>query len=487
AADLNLAQLQALRNNPRILRIEEDGIASISATQSGATWGIDRIDQRSLPLNGNFTYTKNGQNVLAYIVDTGVLGSHNEFTGRMSDSGYTAIADGGGTVDCNGHGTHVAGTVAGSTFGVAKNATIVPVRVLDCGGSGSWSGVVAGLQWIVDNHPLGALGVVNMSLGGGANSSVDDAVTSVVLKGINVVVAAGNSTANACNSSPARAPLAITVAASTSTDSLASYSNFGSCVDIIAPGTSITSAWYTGNNATATLQGTSMASPHVAGAMALILEGNSLSTADATNILLSRATLNRVSLSTRAINAATPNRLLFSGENFMVRFLDIDGTSVLAQSQSVIQGSAITLPSATKSGFTFDGWWTATSGGTKIGNAGASYTPTSSINLFGRWIADSLPSSPLNVQLSSPTARTITVTWLAPLQQGSGIIRYEARAFSKSKGGSTLARCVTANGSTLTCSLTNLTSGFRYFVDVVAINLMGTGPASTPRAYLVAR
>lgn len=307
SVSLNTKQLEALKKNSRVEIIEEDFKVTTTATQSGATWGLDRIDQRTLPLDSTFSYTSTGSNVRAYVIDTGLRATHQELTGRVQ-SGYTAITDGQGTNDCNGHGTHVSGTIAGSTYGVAKSVTIIPVRVLGCDGSGTLSGVVAGLDWIASIHTSGTPAVANMSLGAGASSTLDSAVNNLISRGVTVVVAAGNSTASACNYSPARVPAAITVAASTSTDQLASYSNYGSCVDLIAPGSSITSSWYTADNAIATLNGTSMASPHVAGAVAALLSNGYLSPANIDSQVKSSATSNLFS----ALPSGTPNLLLFS-------------------------------------------------------------------------------------------------------------------------------------------------------------------------------
>ncbi len=271
-ADLNAGQLKALVASGKIRSVEQDyevklDPAATGETQLNPTWGLDRIDQTLLPLSGSYTNPNTGSGVKAYIVDTGVLTTHSEFAGRIA-SGFTAVSDANGVNDCNGHGTHVAGTVAGATYGVAKLATVVPVRVLDCAGSGYLSSVISGLDWIGTNHLVGSPAVVNMSLGGGASSTLDSAVEALVAKGITVVVAAGNSAADACTSSPARTPGALTIAASNSTDGFASFSNFGSCVDLIAPGVSITSAWIGSSTATAQISGTSMASPHVAGLVA---------------------------------------------------------------------------------------------------------------------------------------------------------------------------------------------------------------------------
>jgi subtilisin family serine protease len=278
AAELTASELAELAQFSTVASIEPDGPVSlpapvraagfdISATQTSAVWGLDRLDQAALPLNGSYTYESDGAGVRAFVVDTGMRVTHNQYSNRVQ-RGFTAINDGRGVDDCNGHGTHVAGTIGGSTHGVAKAVSLVPVRVLDCNGSGSLSGVVAGLNWIGDNVSPGERAVVNMSLGGGASSTLDAAVQALIDRGVTVVVAAGNSSANACNASPARVPGAITVAASGQNDSFASFSNFGSCVDVIAPGVSIVSTWNTSNTATATLSGTSMASPHVAGLVA---------------------------------------------------------------------------------------------------------------------------------------------------------------------------------------------------------------------------
>ena len=296
-------QARRLAADPAVAYVEQDRVISLEATQTNPPWGLDRIDQRNRPLNGTYTYPTTASNVRVYVLDTGIRISHSQFGGRAT---WGANFAGGQNTDCNGHGTHVAGTVGGSTYGVAKQVRLVAVKVLNCAGSGTLSGVVAGINWVTSNAVRPA--VANMSLGGGASSSIDNAVANSVASGVTYVVAAGNSSANACNTSPARAPSAITVGATGTNDARASFSNFGSCLDIFAPGVSIPSAWYTSNTATRTASGTSMASPHVAGAAALVLSANpSWSPSQVTNFLVSNATTGVVSNA----GSGSPNRLLF--------------------------------------------------------------------------------------------------------------------------------------------------------------------------------
>jgi len=298
---------EQLRGDGRVQRVERDGPVRASGTQASPTWGLDRIDQRSRPLDNSYTYDYNGAGVTVYVIDTGVRATHVEFGGRVAP-GYTAINDGNGTSDCNGHGTHVAGTVAAATYGAAKAVTVVPVRVLDCTGSGTMSGVIAGVDWVTSHHTPGAPAAANMSLGGGANSSLDTAMRNSITDGVTYTVAAGNENVDACTTSPARVAEALTVAASTSTDARASYSNWGSCVDLFAPGSSITSAYHSTDTATATMSGTSMAAPHAAGIAALYLSG----APSASPGTVSTAITNGAATNVITDTAGTPNRLAYS-------------------------------------------------------------------------------------------------------------------------------------------------------------------------------
>ena len=301
SAKLSSEQVAKLRKSKKVAYVEQDRVYTASTTQSGATWGLDRIDQRSLPLSTTYTYNRTGSGTNAYVIDTGIYTAHADFGGRARNV-YDAF--GGTGNDCNGHGTHVAGTVGGAQFGVAKAVNLRGLRVLNCSGSGSTSGIIAALNWLSANHVKPA--VANMSLGGGYSSSLNSATTNLVNSGVFVAVAAGNESQNACNVSPASASGTYTSAASDRTDTRASFSNYGGCVDGYAPGVSITSAWR--NGGTRTISGTSMASPHTAGVGALYK--SNFGDAPASTIVSwinTNATTNVI----RSNVSGTPNRLLY--------------------------------------------------------------------------------------------------------------------------------------------------------------------------------
>ncbi|GAA5512781.1 aqualysin-1 [Deinococcus carri] len=319
AAKLSAQNLAKLQADKRVKYIEQDGVVHATATQSNATWGLDRIDQRDLPLNGSYTYANTGAGVTAYIIDTGININHTDFGGRAV-WGTNASGDGQDR-DCNGHGTHVAGTIGSNTWGVAKGTDLVAVKVLKCDGFGDNSDVIAGINWAVNNKRGPA--VANMSLGGGTSQAVDDAVNNAASKNLIMVVAAGNEDQDACNVSPARARNAITVGATMKTDRRPDRtdwgytkagtplgSNYGTCVDLFAPGDKITSTWIGSNTATNTISGTSMASPHVAGAAALILQSNpSSTTAQVTSAIIDNTSSGKLS----NIGTGSPNLLLYTG------------------------------------------------------------------------------------------------------------------------------------------------------------------------------
>jgi subtilisin family serine protease len=300
--------IDALRNDPHVAYIEQDQIARFVTTQTNPpSWGLDRSDQRALPLDASYTYNQTGAGVDAYIIDCGILLTHTDFGGRAV-TGFDAITPGGLAIDGNGHGTHVAGTVGGTLYGMAKNVKLIAVRVLDNSGSGSYSQVIAGIDWVTSDHTTRPA-VANMSLGGGTSTALDDAVKRSIADGVTYCIAAGNSAASASTSSPARVTEAITVGATDNADAFASFSNYGSIVDICAPGVSIKSDWNTSITATNTISGTSMATPHVAGAAALYLEANPSATpAEVQNAIKANGTPNKIT----ALKTGTVNLLLYS-------------------------------------------------------------------------------------------------------------------------------------------------------------------------------
>ena len=307
AATLTPQAVEALRRNPRVRYVAEDAWAHPTATQTGATWGIDRIDQRNLPLSGSYTYTATGAGVRVYVIDSGIRTSHNEFGGRAS-VGTDFMTDGRNGQDCSGHGTHVAGTIAGATYGVAKAAQVIAVRVFPCSGGSPKSTTIAAVNWVTANAQKPA--VVNMSLGGGYYAPENEAVQASIATGLVYVISAGNNDTDACQQSPASTPQAITVGATTSDDQRSWFSNWGTCVDIFAPGSEITSAWWETNTQTNTIDGTSMAAPHVAGLAAIVLQGQPTATpAAVAEKIVSSGSMNRIT----DVGMGSPNNLLFSG------------------------------------------------------------------------------------------------------------------------------------------------------------------------------
>ncbi|PFG34318.1 S8 family peptidase [Sanguibacter antarcticus] len=338
---LTATEADALESTDGVEAVELDTQIDALETQPNPTWGLDRIDQRSLPLSKTYTPPGTASGVTVYVVDTGVSSSNVDFGGRVG-GGWSAISDNNGTEDCNGHGTHIAGTIAGSTYGLAKSASIVPVRVLGCSGSGMLSDLIAGLDWITAKHSAGAPAVANLSLGGVTSTTLDVALNKMIADGVTAVVAAGNNSVDACTVSPARVAKAITVAASDSSDRQATFTNVGKCVDLFAPGVSIVSAGHASSTATATKSGTSTAAPHVSGAAALLLaENRSLTPAQVSAGLVAQATSGKIA----SISPNTANKLLYVSP--------VAGQSVVSNSVPIGVIDAVTT---TTQGLTVRGW-----------------------------------------------------------------------------------------------------------------------------------
>ena len=438
AFNLNGFELADLARDPKVLGIAANVQLGISGTQTSAPWHLDRTDQAALPLNQSYGYKDQelGAGVRVYIVDTGVNSSHTEFSGRLAP-GYSAVgSDTTNTEDCNGHGTHVAGLAAGTTYGAAKAATIVPVRVLDCDGNGSLLGVLLGLDWVAKNTNVGEPAVVNMSLGGEANSYLNNAVTSLTDQGLAFVVAAGNTGTDACNTEPARVAGAITVAASSQNDTWPSFSNFGSCVDIVAPGVALTSAWIGSSSDVTRLSGTSMATAVVSGIVATQMSYG-YQTPTALSDALSAAAVKGV---ITGIPAATANSLLQNTVGFTVAGADPgqEQTPIdLTGDESVISVDPIADPAP----------------------------------------APGAPSSPALTVPTTYAKPTVAVTessviasWVIP-QQINALTGQTLRLYS----GSLLIAEYQLGSTANSYLLTQLATGVVYSVTIAGINLNGVG------------
>ncbi len=503
SARLTATEASALAGTAGVTSIALDQVAHIEASQTPTpSWGLDRTDQTALPLDNSFSYPDTaGAGVRVYIVDTGVQGNNPDFAGRMATGIDEVTANGNPAVDCHGHGTHTAGTAAGSTYGIAKFATIVPVRVLDCTGSGSMTGIIAGLNWIAANNPVGTPAVVSMSLGGGVYAPLNAAIASLAASNIISVVAAGNSNADACTSSPSSEPTAITVGATDTNDARASFSNYGSCVDIFAPGVNIVSDLNSAAGGSQTMSGTSMATPHVSGAVAEYLSLNpTATTAQVTAALRGGAVAGVVTnsltpnanylLNTKFINdLATPataapdaptglatgavanttvalswvapaNTNNNPATSYLVEYKPSSGSS---WNSVTVSGTSTTVTGLT--GLTaYDFRVTARN---SVGDSSA--TSTVSATTIG-----AVPSAPTGLTANPITSNSITLNWAVPANGGSPITSYKVE-YKRSN--------VTAYTSTTSVTnsavISGLTASSAYNFRVSAINSVGTSAVST--------
>lgn len=488
------------------IALHPDLIVSVARTQDPApSWGLDRIDQRALPLSGTAVGSPAyaGQGVWVYVVDSGIAAAHQQFTGRIAP-GMSRIDDGRGTEDCDGHGTHVSGTVAGNTFGVAPQATIIPLRVFGCTGSGYLSDVLAAMDWAIAHHPADQPAVMNMSLST-SSSSITTAVDAVTADGIVVVAAAGNSGKDACTTYPAAASNALSIAATTATDARASWSNFGPCVDLFAPGESIRSAGISSVTGSATMSGTSMAAPHVAGAVALLLtEDPQLSVGAVRTAVLARATVGVVS----SAGTGSPNRLLFadplagaptSGDPVAPSApqspqLAVTGVGALtatwlapvSDGGAPVDAYAVTLRVAstgavartlTTDGAARSAAFTGLSVGTsyRADIVAVSIGGSSPAASTGSVVAATTPSGVRNVSVKYPRTLTTQLSWSAPSSTGgSPIVRYEYRVTTTADTSNWGPW--TSTGTTRSATITGIPRGATRYAQIRAVN--GAGPGT---------
>lgn len=508
---LSDAAVTALRNDARVAYVEQDQIVHLVTTQSNPlSWGLDRVDQPNLPLNQSYSYVQDGTGVDAYIIDCGILLSHIDFGGRAV-TGFDAVTSGGLAIDGNGHGTHVAGTVGGTAYGIAKNVKLIAVRVLDAAGSGTISGVIAGVDWVTNDH-TNRPAVANMSLGGGVSTALDDAVKRSIADGVTYCIAAGNSAANASTSSPADVPEAITVGATDINDAFASFSNYGTLVDISAPGVNITSDWLTSTTATNTISGTSMATPHVTGVAALYLQSNpTASPAQIQAAITSNATAGKIT----SLKTGTVNKLLSSIVGSVPILPAIPSIPTLASPANAATGiaTAITLswnPSTDASTYSVQVSTSATFAtialtstgitGTSLSISGLTsnrvyYWRVSATNLggtsafstafsFTTAVAITTPSAPtLSAPANNATAVAIpvTVSWSASTRATSYTVQVsKTTSFTTA---SNLVYNVSGIASTSTIVSTGLITKTKYYWRVNATNSAGTSSWTTTRNF----